>query len=98
MALFGVRRIELELFKMGLYISLPIAAVVLFGSHERSMLERAIQTFRYVQYPPEGPRPPTGVEMLARAREAQEQRRPPPPAREGASAERKQPHEREAQQ
>jgi len=52
----------LEVFKFSLYISIPISMV--FGLvRQPDNLDTICKTFNYVDYPPEGPKPPTLEEM-----------------------------------
>lgn len=45
------RRFTIEGFKFSLYLIVPFCAVVFFGSSDHSWLERAVERWRYVEYP-----------------------------------------------
>eukprot|EP00186_Timspurckia_oligopyrenoides_P000779 CAMPEP_0182444492 /NCGR_PEP_ID=MMETSP1172-20130603/2928_1 /TAXON_ID=708627 /ORGANISM="Timspurckia oligopyrenoides, Strain CCMP3278" /LENGTH=61 /DNA_ID=CAMNT_0024640057 /DNA_START=96 /DNA_END=281 /DNA_ORIENTATION=+ len=47
---------------MTLYLSVPIFSVYVIASEKN--LNRILEWQSYVVYPPEGPRPPDGEEML----------------------------------
>jgi protein PET100, fungi type len=53
----------LEAFKFAVYIGTPVAAVYLLAFGQFDILERSIESRRYVVYPPEGPAPPKMREL-----------------------------------
>ena len=58
----------LEVFKFAVYVTLPFGA--LWVATDPHKMKRLLETTRYVVYPPEGPRPPTGSLEDVRAHEA----------------------------
>ena len=55
-------RFGLEAFKFATYVSVPIFMTVVFAANPEN-LEAIIKQFKYVVYPPEGPKPPSAKEM-----------------------------------
>ena len=61
-------RFGMEVYKFGVFITLPIVTVLYFNRPE--IMERVIANLRYVTYPAEGPRPATGdLDSVKRALE-----------------------------
>ena len=51
----------LQVFRMSLYISLPVLATVVYS--DPVVMRQIITKLNYIIYPAEGPRPPVGEEM-----------------------------------
>ena len=51
----------LQIFRMSLYISLPVLATVVYS--DPVVMKSIITRLNYIIYPSEGQRPPTGEEM-----------------------------------
>ena len=51
-------RSPLEVFKFAIYVSLPFG--VMWTVADPTVLKRVLESTRYIVYPPEGERPPTG--------------------------------------
>jgi len=64
---------SLEVFKFSLYLAIPVGA--LWMATDPLKMRRLLESTKYVVYPPEGPRPPTGslseVRAHASARQAE---------------------------
>jgi len=58
----------LETFKFAVYLALPITMVYVIS--DPANMKRLITWTRYVEYPAEGPRPPTGTLADIRAHKA----------------------------
>jgi len=58
----------LETFKFAVYVALPVTMVYVIS--DPANMKRLITWTRYVEYPAEGPRPPTGTLADIRAHKA----------------------------
>ncbi|KAG5188333.1 hypothetical protein JKP88DRAFT_234345 [Tribonema minus] len=60
---------RLEAFKFSLYLIVPVVATVVYNSPEN--MRALLQRYKFVEYPPEGPKLPTGDEMNDMIREGE---------------------------
>ncbi|CAM9589184.1 unnamed protein product [Heterosigma akashiwo] len=52
---------RLEMFKFSLYLAIPVAASVIYSAPET--MQGIVKHFNYIQYPPQGKKPPTSSEL-----------------------------------
>ena len=70
-------KMGLEVFKLALYVTAPVAVTVAVVG-DRQTLVRAIRERSYIVYPPEGPRPPSNEELWGRIQRERKARGLPP--------------------
>lgn len=57
------KRLGLEAFKMAVYLGLPVGAVAIYSNP--SVMQSVLNHYKFIEYPPEGPKPPTNKEIWA---------------------------------
>ncbi|KAK9182712.1 hypothetical protein WN944_025858 [Citrus x changshan-huyou] len=72
MSALGTSKGILEIAKFGIYVGVPIFLMYTFANNTKNIqkfMGNVSLTRSYVEYPPEGPRPPSPEELREMARE-----------------------------
>ncbi|CAM9322752.1 unnamed protein product [Choristocarpus tenellus] len=66
------KRFKLEFARFGLYIMIPVVATAVYSSPQ--MMQRILKSFKFVEYPPEGEKPPSAKDIMRLMDEREEKR------------------------
>ncbi|ESR33320.1 hypothetical protein KPL70_001624 [Citrus sinensis] len=68
MSALGTSKGILEIAKFGIYVGVPVFLMYTFANNTKN-IQKFMGNRSYVEYPPEGPRPPSPEELREMARE-----------------------------